>query len=238
MGFLTKTDPAALPAAGAPGVDMAKQMAALQAGGPWVQARNFAVMTGVNAGLAAAYRHATGGKEDVVGTMVAAFGSGAAFSAVSGMGGAGGGIQSAVTTGMAFAVFQGLFHQLGAAWSGGSGDKAADAAAYARGAYMLRTLGYQKYEKAIRKAQLADSTLLLWTEAALADARVPPGPRLLILAHLDQYRGARGGGGRRGGGPPHPTAPPVSAGGGGGGGGGPPPPPPPPIEAAPKILRK
>ena len=221
MGFLTKTDPAAVPAPGTPGADMAKQMAALQAGGPWVQARNFAVMTGVNAGLAAAYRHATG-KEDVVGTMVAAFGSGAAFSAVSGMGGgggpgagAGGPIQSAVTTGMAFALFQGLFHQLGAAWSGGSGDKAADAAAYARGAYMLRTLGLQKYEKAIRKAQLTDPTLLLWTEASLADARVPPGPRLLILAHLDQYRGGRGGGG----GPP-------------------PPPPPPPIEAAPKILRK
>jgi hypothetical protein len=215
MGFLTKTDPAAPPPPGLGGADMAKQMAALQAGGPWVQARNFAVMTGVNAGLAAAYRLATG-KEDVVGTMVAAFGSGAAFSLVSGMGGAGGAVQGAVTTGMAFAVFQGLFHQIGAAWSGGSGDKAADAAAYARGAYMLRTLGMAKYEKAIRKAQLTDSTLLLWTEAALADARIPPGPRLLILAHLDQYRGRRGGEA----GPP------------------PPPPAPEPIEPPPKVLRR
>lgn len=225
MGFLTKTDPASAPVPGTPGADMAKQMAALQAGGPWVQARNFAVMTGVNAGLAAAYRHATG-KEDVYGTMFAAFGSGAAFSVVSGMGGAaaggpaavGGVATSAVTTGMAFAVFQGLFHQIGAAWSGGSGDKAADAAAYARGAYMLRTLGMQKYEKAIRKAQLSDSTLLLWTEAALADARVPPGPRLLILAHLDQYRG-RGSAG--------PPAPPVVAA-----------PAPLTAETVPKVLRK
>ena len=225
MGFLTKSDPASLPAPGTPGADMAKQMAALNAGGPWVQARNFAVMTGVNAGLAAAYRHATG-KEDVVGTMVAAFGSGAAFSFVSGMGaapgaGAGGPLQSAVTTGMAFAVFQGLFHQVGAAWSGGSGDKAADAAAYARGAYMLRTLGLHKYEKAIRKAQLSDATLLLWTEAALADARVPPGPRLLILSHLDQYRGRGGGSG----GPPAPP-PPVVA------------PAPLTAETVPKVLRK
>ncbi len=47
--------------------DMAKQMQALQSGGPMVQARNFAVMTGVNAGLAAAcklYR----GKDDIYGT--------------------------------------------------------------------------------------------------------------------------------------------------------------------------
>ncbi len=34
--------------------DMVKQMQAFQAGGPWVQARNFAVLTGVGAGLSVA----------------------------------------------------------------------------------------------------------------------------------------------------------------------------------------
>ena len=95
MGALTKAsgDPSATlaggAAAGGSGAEMAKQMAALQAGGPLVQARNFAVMTGVNAGLATACRKARGGVEDVYSTMAAAFGSGAAFSLVSGMGGAG-----------------------------------------------------------------------------------------------------------------------------------------------------
>ncbi len=32
---------------------------------PLIQARNFAVMTGVNAGAALAIKHARGGKEDV-----------------------------------------------------------------------------------------------------------------------------------------------------------------------------
>lgn len=48
---------------------MAKQITALQAGGPLVQARNFAVMTGVNAGLAALCKRYRG-KEDVYGTCV------------------------------------------------------------------------------------------------------------------------------------------------------------------------
>jgi len=62
-----------------------KQAQAL-AGGPLVQARNFAVMTGVNAGISCVMKRLRG-KEDVQSSMVAAFGSGAMFSLVSGMGG-------------------------------------------------------------------------------------------------------------------------------------------------------
>ena len=43
---------------------MVKQMQSFQAGGPLVQARNFAVMTGVNAGLAVAVRRWGKGKVD------------------------------------------------------------------------------------------------------------------------------------------------------------------------------
>jgi hypothetical protein len=35
------------------------------AGGPLMQARNFAVMTGVNAGITCAMKRARGGKEDL-----------------------------------------------------------------------------------------------------------------------------------------------------------------------------
>lgn len=219
MGALTKAsgDPSATLAGGAAaaggsgGAEMAKQMAALQAGGPLVQARNFAVMTGVNAGIAAACRRARCGAEDVYSTMVAAFGSGAAFSLVSGMGasqaaaGAAAGtaaaaagtanpLQAVFTTGCFFALFQGAFYKIGGVFSGGNkGGKGGNLLfegpeAYARATYMLQTLDLAKFEKNIKRAQLSDATLLLWTEASLAEAKVPPGPRLLILNHLDHYR--------------------------------------------------
>jgi hypothetical protein len=44
------------------------QLAALQKGGPWGQARNLGVFTGVNAGLSLAIKKARGGKEDVWGS--------------------------------------------------------------------------------------------------------------------------------------------------------------------------
>ena len=57
----------------------------MQMGGPMVQARNFAVMTGTNAGISAfmrRYRRV----DDIQNSLVAAFGSGAGFWLVSGMG--------------------------------------------------------------------------------------------------------------------------------------------------------
>lgn len=44
------------------------QLAALQKGGPWGQARNLGVFTGANAGLSLAIKKARGGKEDVWGS--------------------------------------------------------------------------------------------------------------------------------------------------------------------------
>ncbi|MBA0801690.1 hypothetical protein Gohar_012040 [Gossypium harknessii] len=86
-----------------------KQAQALS-GGPLVQARNFAVMTGVNAGISCVMKRLRG-KEDVQSSMAAAFGSGAMFSLVSGMGGPN---QAAnvVTSGLFFALVQGGLFQV------------------------------------------------------------------------------------------------------------------------------
>ena len=46
---------------------MANQMAAMQQGGAWAQARNFAVMTGVNSGLTLAVKKYRGGVDDARG---------------------------------------------------------------------------------------------------------------------------------------------------------------------------
>lgn len=156
------------------------QLAALQKGGPWGQARNLGVFTGVNAGLSLAIKKARGGKEDVWGSMGAAFGAGVAFSLVSGVPNP---LQSAATTGAAFAGFNGLFYQLSSMFKPDHDDTE-----YAQGKYMLRVLGLHKYESNLKKGILTDNTIMLWNESALAEARIPPGPRLLILHHLDTYR--------------------------------------------------
>lgn len=70
MGTMTKLDPNAgkmfNPPPGA-NPEMAQRMSAIQAGGPMSQAKNFAVMTGVNAGLSLAVKRYRGGVEDVRG---------------------------------------------------------------------------------------------------------------------------------------------------------------------------
>ena len=48
--------------------ELTAQLTALQKGGPWGQARNLGVFTGVNAGLNLAIKKARGGKEDVWGS--------------------------------------------------------------------------------------------------------------------------------------------------------------------------
>ncbi|GAV79164.1 SAM_1 domain-containing protein/Tim17 domain-containing protein [Cephalotus follicularis] len=150
------------------------------AGGPFVQARNFAVMTGVNAGISCVLKRLRG-KEDVQSSMVAAFGSGAMFSLVSGMGGPNH-AANAVTSGLFFALVQGGLFKLGQKFS----QPPVEDMYYDRTRSMLSNLGLQNYEKNFKKGLLTDSTLPLLTDSALRDVRIPPGPRLLILDHIQR----------------------------------------------------
>ncbi|KAF8667333.1 hypothetical protein HU200_053008 [Digitaria exilis] len=183
MGTLAPDGGAALPVPPPPlGADPKalasfKQAQAL-AGGPLVQARNFAVMTGANAGISCVMRRIRG-VEDVQGSMAAAFGSGALFSLVSGMG-TPNPVANAVTTGVAFAVFQGGFFMIGQKFS----QPKSEDTYYSRGRNMLQSLGLQNYEKNFKKGLLTDQTLSLLTDSALRDVKIPPGPRLLILDHI------------------------------------------------------
>jgi hypothetical protein len=93
-------------------------------------------------------------------------------------------LMSAFSAGVVFALFQGAFYKLGEKFSG---PKAEDTD-YARVSAMLTNLGLQKWEKNLKKGQLDDRTIMLWDTSALQECRVPPGPRLLILHHLNQYR--------------------------------------------------
>ncbi|KAG0533213.1 hypothetical protein BDA96_04G173400 [Sorghum bicolor] len=154
-----------------------KQAQAL-AGGPLVQARNFAVMTGANAGISCVMRRIRG-QEDIQGSMAAAFGSGALFSIVSGVGTPNPAV-NAITTGVAFAVFQGGFFMIGQKFSKPSSEDTY----YSRTRSMLHKLGLEKYEKNFKRGLLNDQTLPLLTDSALRDVKIPPGPRLLILDQI------------------------------------------------------
>ncbi|KAL0738563.1 hypothetical protein Bca4012_014773 [Brassica carinata] len=198
------------------GVDP-QAMASLQqtqalVGGPLVQARNFAAITGVNAGIACVMKRIRG-KEDLesalneslklksraavrddyclilVFIVVAAFGSGVAYSLVSA--GLQGQPMNAITTAAGFSLFQGVFFKLGERFS----KPSVEDPYYTRARAMLLKLGLEKYEKNFKKGLLADPTLPLLTDSALKDVSIPPGPRLLILDHIQrdpELKGKRG----------------------------------------------
>ena len=132
-------------------------------GGPMTQARNFAVMTGTHALIGTSIKKLRNGVEDVKGNMAASFGSGAAFSLVSGVGGPNP-IPNAISTGVVFALFQGAFYQIGKQFSKGKVEKGTVDAAYFRTDQMLDTLGLIKYKKNFRRGMLSDTTLPLLTD--------------------------------------------------------------------------
>lgn len=68
LGSFSALDPSQNPNAQSSNPQVSAQLAALQKGGPWGQARNLGVFTGVNAGLSLAIKKARGGKEDVWGS--------------------------------------------------------------------------------------------------------------------------------------------------------------------------
>lgn len=67
LGSFSGLDPTQNPNS-ASNPQVSAQLAALQKGGPWGQARNLGVFTGVNAGLTLAIKKARGGKDDVWGS--------------------------------------------------------------------------------------------------------------------------------------------------------------------------
>ncbi|KAJ6820985.1 uncharacterized protein M6B38_332745 [Iris pallida] len=156
MGTLTSSSP---PSAGLPPDAMASlKQAQAFTGSPLVQARNFAVMTGVNAGISCVMKRIRG-VEDVQGSMAAAFGSGAMFSLVSGMGGPNQAV-NAVTSGLFFALVQGGLFKMGQKFS----QPPAEDMYYSRARSMLTSLGLQNYEKNFKRGLLTDSTLPLLSD--------------------------------------------------------------------------
>lgn len=188
MGTLTNDVSSAFPAAPPPGASLnpqtmtSFQQAQALSGGPLIQARNFAVMTGVNAGISCVMKRLRG-KEDVQTSMVAAFGSGVMFSLVSGMGGPNQ-ATNVITSGVFFALVQGGLFKIGEKFS----QPSVEDVLYSETRAMLSNLGLENYEKNFKKGLLTDNTLPLLTDSALRDVKIPPGPRLVILDHVQRNK--------------------------------------------------
>lgn len=121
-------------------------------------------------------------------------------------------LMAAFSGGTIFGLFSGLFYNMGQWFTGPKVSRTLpqEAAAvacspqtfssrpslaqveetnYIRTKYMLKQLGLDQYEKNFKNGMLDDKCLLLLTDSALHEAKVPPGPRLQILNYVDFYRG-------------------------------------------------
>ncbi len=68
LGQMSNVDPTGGAAGASANPALAQQLKVLQTGGPWAQARNLGVLTGVNAAMTLAIKKARNGKEDVWGS--------------------------------------------------------------------------------------------------------------------------------------------------------------------------
>ncbi|KAF6161023.1 hypothetical protein GIB67_007664 [Kingdonia uniflora] len=185
MGTLTSPDIASsfLTATEAQTMNSLKQAQAFN-GGPLIQARNITVMTGVNASISCIMKRFRG-KDDIQTSVVAAFGYGALYSLISGMGGPNPNLaENMITTGATFALFQGGIFALGKRFS----QPPTEDTFYTRIRGMLADLGLQCYEKNFKKGLLTNITLPLLIDSALRDVKIPPGPRLLIPNQIQREK--------------------------------------------------
>ncbi|GJT30867.1 mitochondrial import inner membrane translocase subunit TIM22-like protein [Tanacetum coccineum] len=155
-------------------------------------------MTGVNAGISCVLKRLRGGKEDVQSSMAAAFGSGAVFTLVSssGTGMAPPNLAAnALSSGLLFALMQGGLFKLGEKFS--KPPTKEEDVLYTKTRGMLTSLGLHNYEKNFKSGFLTDTTLPLLTDSALRDVKIPPGPRLLIIDHIQREAELNNGKGAR-----------------------------------------
>lgn len=90
----------------------------------------------------------------------------------------------AFSGGTIFGLIQGAFYKIGESFTGPKVDETS----YLRTKYMLQQLALTDFERNFKDNRLDDTTLMLLSDSALKEAKVPPGPRLRILNYVDYYR--------------------------------------------------
>ncbi|CAF2090509.1 unnamed protein product [Brassica napus] len=117
------------------------------------------------------------GKDDLTSRMVSASGGGLAYSFA----------MKGLTGQPAHALFTSAYY---AALSGTTAtikSRNAQDAFYIETKAMLSKLDLEEYEKNFKKGHLTDPTLPFLTDSVLQEVNIPPGPRLLILDHIQRF---------------------------------------------------
>lgn len=192
FGAMMKNQPAPPPGVAAPPQPVA------MVGGPLFLGRNVAIMTGLNAGISLLVKRLRGDIDDWQNGAIGSFVAGTSYSLVANIFppkilpvgtvvpiGAIAILTDGIKTGLVFAAFQSIFYVLGNKFGNNSPEEDTTFRATKE---MLEHLGLDKYEKNFKKGQLTDSTLTLLTESTLAEVKIPPGPRLLILNHIGSIK--------------------------------------------------
>ncbi|KAG2261542.1 hypothetical protein Bca52824_068621 [Brassica carinata] len=117
------------------------------------------------------------GKDDLTSDMVSSSGGGLAYSFA--MKGLKGQPAHALFNSAYYAAFSGTIETIK--------SRNTQDAFYTETRAMLSKLGLEEYEKNFKKGHLTDPTLPLLTDSVLQEVNIPPGPRLLILDHIQRY---------------------------------------------------
>ncbi|KAI3873869.1 hypothetical protein MKW98_001518 [Papaver atlanticum] len=144
---------------------------------PMVEARMFAAVLGTHASIHFIMGNIRG-KDDVQTRMAAGFGAGVVCKLVARMGYPCVVPINEAVMGVVCALIGGVIFQLGR-------RKSQLPVEYTRTKCMLSNLGLENYEKNFEKGLLTDITMPLLTGSILKEVGVPPGPRLLILDHIE-----------------------------------------------------
>uniref|UniRef100_M4FIY5 SAM domain-containing protein n=1 Tax=Brassica campestris TaxID=3711 RepID=M4FIY5_BRACM len=89
----------------------------------------------------------------------------------------------ALSTAAVFAVVSGTIYKVSETIKSHN----AQDAFYTETRVMLSKLGLEEYEKNFKKGHLTDPTLPFLTDSVLQEVNIPPGPRLLILDHIQRF---------------------------------------------------
>ncbi|KAI3921507.1 hypothetical protein MKW98_013441 [Papaver atlanticum] len=149
---------------------------------PMAEARRFSAGQGIFAGLSCIIRRIRG-KDDVQTRMAAGFFCGAMCRLEGKKMGDLHAVANAAILGVLCALLEGGLSKLDEKFS------QPPSVEYTRTRCMLSNLGLESYEKNFKKGLLTGITLPLLTDSVLKDVGVPPGPRLLILDHIERDSG-------------------------------------------------
>eukprot|EP00210_Caulerpa_lentillifera_P002497 g2394.t1 len=166
-----------------PGSGASPMMAQMQAaGGPIGQAKSLAALCGVSSGLSVVLKKMRDGKDDVWTQMIASAGGGAAFTVASGTYS----VPAIVNSALVLGLVTGGFYKVTEKFKPQYDEKE-----FEKSEFLLKSLGFSQYSKNLKKGLLTDDTIMLWNDSALNEVKIPPGPRLLILHHINELRHAQ-----------------------------------------------